>query len=217
MYAVVYKNKVIVGPMSWNRGIFQGSLEKYGITDTIPRVAPEELPYIINEDAKIMLVEEVRPEMDPMVEYYYGPLWTITEDRAVANFEVHDSPVESAKVNYRNQAADQRWIKETQGTEVTIQGVTVTVPTDRASRDLFLQRTSVMGDNEVINWKFPEAWISLTKQDLVAISSAILTKVQGSFDWEKSIVDQVNAAETKEQLQAIVILEPSENAESEID
>ena len=70
MYAVVYKDRVIVGPMAWHRGIFEGSLEKEGIKVQLARVAPEEMPQIINEDAKIMLVEENRPEMNPMVEYY---------------------------------------------------------------------------------------------------------------------------------------------------
>ena len=70
MYAVIYKNRVIVGPMDWNRAIFQGSLEKEGVAAGIPRVAPGVLPYVINEDARIALVEEQRPEINSLVEIH---------------------------------------------------------------------------------------------------------------------------------------------------
>ena len=67
MYAVVYDNRILVGPMNWNRAMFQGALEKKGINQLLSRVAPDDLPMIINEHAKIMQVEENRPELNPLV------------------------------------------------------------------------------------------------------------------------------------------------------
>jgi hypothetical protein len=210
MYAVVYQNKVIVGPMSWNRAIFQGSLERRGILDTLPRVAPEELPYVINDDAQIMAVEEVRPEMNPMVEYYYGPLWEITETKAIANYEVVDTNIEFARNNFKSKAAEERWKKETAGTKITINGVEVSLDTTRDGRNVFIQKFVMMGANDTVNWKFPESWVTLSKSDFDTIITAIDTHVESCFTWEKSIVDQIDESETKEDLLAIVIVEKEE-------
>jgi hypothetical protein len=206
MYAVVYKGNVIVGPMEWNRAIFTGSLSKEGVDVTLPRVAPETLPYVINEDSKICLVNENRPEMNPMVEYYYGPIWDITGDIAIANYDVMDSPVEFAKVNFKNQAADVRYKKEISGTKINIQNTEVTIDTTRDGRNIFVQKYSLMGDNETVNWKFPQGWLTLTKSELGSIVAAGASHIQTVFDWEKTINDQIDAATTKEQLLSIQIL-----------
>lgn len=210
MFAVVYKNRVIVGPMGWNRGLFEGSLEREKINQTLPRVPPDELPYVVNEDAKIMAVEEVRPEINPLAEYYYGPLWDVSGDKAIATYEVHDTPIEFARSNYKAQAADERWKKETAGTKVTVQATEVTVATDRDARNLFVQKHTLLQDGESCNWKFPEGWLTLSKQELGEVVVAAATYVQGCFDWEKTINDQIDQATTKEQLAAIQILEPKE-------
>lgn len=210
MYAVVYKNRVIVGPMDWNRAIFQGSLEKEKIEVGLPRVPPETLPYIINEDAKIAIVEEQRPELNPMVEYYYGPLWDLSGEKAVAVYDVVDTPVEFARGNFKAQAAEERWKKETAGTKVTIQDTEVSVDTSRDGRNIFIQKYSIMMEDEVVSWKFPEGWLTLTKSELGSIVSAGSSYIQSCFDWEKSINDQIIAATTKEELLAIVITEIAE-------
>jgi hypothetical protein len=210
MYAVVYKNRVIVGPMNWNRGIFQGSLEKEKITKTLPRIPPEQLPFTVNDDAKIMLVEEVRPEINPMVEYYYGPLWEITETKAIANYEIHDSPIESARMNFKNQASGERWRKETAGIKLNIQNIEVTIDTTRDGRNVFAQKLSLMSENETVNWKFSEGWLTLTKAELSQIVTAIDNHIQSCFDWEKSINDSIDLATTKKQLIAIEIVEKTE-------
>lgn len=210
MYAVVYKNRVIVGPMDWNRAIFQGSLEKEGVNNTLPRVAPEELPYVVNEDAKIMAVEEVRPAMNPMVEYYYGPIWDVSGNKAVASYEVKDSPIEAARVNFKTQAADERWKKEVSGTKLNINGTEVTLDTTREGRSAYTLQHAAMSTGSTVNWKFAEGWLNLTKSNMSSIVSSVNQHVQVAFDWEKGINEQIDAATTKEQLVAIQIIEPKE-------
>lgn len=192
--------------MDWNRAIFQGALEKENITTLLPRVAPEELPLVINQDARIARVEEVRPPMNPMVEYYYGPLWDTTGDVVIANYEVHDTAIEFARGNFKSQAAEERWKKEVAGTTLNIQGTTVTVDTSREGRNIFIQKYSLMADAETVNWKFPEGWLTLTKAELGAAIATGAAFIQQSFDWEKEVNDQIDAASTKEQLLAIEIV-----------
>ena len=210
MYVVAYKNRVIAGAMPWNRGIFEGSLEKEGIKIQLGRVPPDDLPMIINDDAKIMQVEENRPEINTMVEYYYGPLWDTTGNIAVANYEVHDTPIESTRSNLKQLAADERYKKEVLGTTINIQDTTVTIDTNRGARDIFIQKYMLMTNEETVSWKFSEGWLTLSKQELGQIVTAGTAYVQSCFDWERTISDQIDAAQTKQELLAITIIEPTE-------
>jgi hypothetical protein len=215
MYAVIYKDRVIVGPMTWNRAIFQGALEKQKIDVALPRVAPEQMPMIINEDARIALVEERRPEFNPLVEYLYGPLWDLTGDMATANFDVMDSPLEAAKYNLRQQAAETRWKREESGTTTTIQSQLVTLDTSREGRNIFVQKYSLMSYDDTVNWKFPEGWFTLTKSELGQVVAVGAAYIQSCFDWEKHINDQIDAAANKAELLVIQIQpeSPSQDAQ----
>lgn len=207
MYAVIYDNRVLVGPMNWNRGMFQGALERKGIQYPLPRTAPDNLPLTINEHAKIMRVDEIRPAMNPLVEFYYGPLWDITEETAIANYEVHDSPIESMRYNLKQVAAQERYKREVLGTTTTIQEQTVTIDTNRGARDIFVQKYLLMSDTDTVNWKFPEGWLTLTKQDLGTAVQAGAQYIQSCFDWELNIAEQIDLAQTKQDLLAIIIAE----------
>jgi hypothetical protein len=188
--------------------MFQGALERQNIAVGLPRVAPDSVPLVINEDARICGVIEQRPEINPMVEYHYGPLWDLTGDVAIANYDVYDTPVDFAKPNFRGQAADERYKRETSGVAVEIQGTTVTADTSREGRSIFLQALSTMPDGSTINWKFPEGWFVLTKAELSQVVQAGVSHIQSAFDWEKGINDQIDVASTKEQLLAIEIVPP---------
>lgn len=207
MYAVIYDNRVLVGPMNWNRGMFQGALERKGIQYPLPRTAPDNLPLTINEHAKIMRVDEIRPAMNPLVEFYYGPLWDITEETAIANYEVHDSPIESMRYNLKQVAAQERYKREVLGTTTTIQDQTITIDTNRGARDIFVQKYLLMSDSDLVNWKFPEGWLTLTKQDLGLAVQASAQYIQSCFDWELNIAEQIDLAQTKQDLLAIIIAE----------
>jgi hypothetical protein len=208
MYAVIYDNRVLVGPMNWNRGMFQGALERKGIQYSLPRTAPDNLPLTINEHAKIMAVEQVRPEINALVEYYYGPLWDITETKAIANYEIHDTPIESARYNLKQLASQERYKKEILGTTATIQDNIVTIDTNRGTRDIFVQKYLLMTDSDTVNWKFPETWLTLTKNDLGLCITAANQYIQECFDRELNISEQIAQAETKQELLAIEIVEP---------
>jgi hypothetical protein len=188
--------------------MFQGALERQNITVGLPRVAPEQLPLVINEDARICAVVEQRPDINPMVEYHYGPLWDLSGELAIANYDVYDTPVDFAKPNFRAQAADERYKKETSGVAVEIQGISVTADTSREGRGIFLQALTTMPDGGTINWKFPEGWLSLTKAELTSVVQAGVSHIQAAFDWEKGINDQIDAAQSKAALLAIEIVPP---------
>lgn len=217
MYVVVFKNRVITGPMTWNRAIFQGSLAKEGVMTQLPRVAPEQLPFVVSDDAVIMGVEEIRPMFNPALEYLYGPIWNILPDRAQATYLVYDSPISSGQGNLKALAAQERYRREVTGCTCVVQGVTVSLDTSREGRNIFVQKLSLMGETDHVNWKFPECWLNLTKSDLALIVATGVTHIQSAFDWEKLMSDQIDAAETKADLEVIqnqimpVTIDPQDN------
>ena len=207
MYALIYDNRVVVGPMNWNIAIFQGALRRKDIQYSLPRTAPDDLPLIIDEHAKIMQVEEIRPELKASVEYYYGPLWDVTGTKAIANYEVHDTPIESAKYNLKQLAAQERYKKEILGTTATIQDHLVTIDTNRGARDIFVQKYLLMAESDTVNWKFPETWLTLTKSDLGLCVTAANQYIQQCFDRELNISEQIDQAQNKQELLAVTIVE----------
>lgn len=203
-FAIVHKNKVIIGPMDWKQKYFTDVLKiRHKVESNIPAVVPVTLPYIIDEDTYINRVIENKPEIDFMTEYHYGPLWNITSDAVIANYEVKDIEISDARNNFRVIAANERYKKEVSGLKITIQDTGVSIDTSRDGRRIFTERYIVMSDNEIINWKFPEAWLELSKTDIRDIIISITSYVQSVFDWEKSINIAIDSAQTKEQLKDI--------------
>lgn len=207
MYAVIYQNRVIVGPMDWNRALFSGALESKKITVGLPRVAPETLPLIINEETKICTVEEIREEINPLVQYHYGPLWDVSGDVAIATYQATNTQIEFARNNYKDAIARQRYQKEITGATTIIQGTTVSLDTSREGRNIFVQKYMLMGESDTVHWKFPEGWLTLTKTELGQAVAAGAGHIQASFDWELLKVQAIDAAQTKEELLLINIEE----------
>jgi len=211
MYVIIHKGRVVLGPLAWAQKYYADVLKiRHRVQANIPGQAPEQMPYTIDENTKIHEVTENKPNIDPMVQQHYGPLWDTTNDVIVANYEVVELPIESARMNFKYLAAHERYKKEMAGTKVTIQNTEVTIDTKRGDRDIFVQKYLLMGDQETVNWKFPEGWLTLTKEELGAVVQAGATYVQSCFDWEKDINDQIDAAQNAEELYAIEIEEKKE-------
>jgi len=214
LYSIVYKGRVIVGPLAWAQKYFTDVLRiRHRITANIPGQAPEVMPYVIDQDTSIHDVVENKPEFDAMTQYLYGPLWDLSADVVVANYEVKEQNIEDARNNFRAVAAFERYKKEITGAKATIQGQEVTVDTSRDGRNIFVQKYTLMADGDTVNWKFPETWLTLTKSDLGLAVQAGVDHVQGAFNWEKNIDDQINAAQTAQELHAIPIVEPEPTPE----
>ena len=207
MFALVHKQRVILGPINWNRALFDANLSKLKINYGLPRVAPSQLPVQINQDTAIYTVEDVQPEYNSKINYLEGPYWTIESDRAVSSYIVRDQPIDAVKNNLKTQAAAARWDKEVAGTTVTIQDTQVTVDTARGSRDIFVQKYLLMNDQETVAWKFPEGWLTLTKTELGQVVQAGATHVQQAFGWEVAKSQEIDACTSLAELDAVVIVE----------
>ena len=217
MYVLIHKDRVIVGPMAWQRGMFVGALKKLNITTLLPRNAPVELPMIFDADTKLCSAVLEYPEYNSKIEYIHGPFWDFSEPVAVGTFQVLETPIEFIKGKLKAEVADVRYSREIAGVTVEIQGTTVTVDTNRGSRDIFVQQYLLMGDNDVVNWKFPEAWLTLTRSDLGKAVGAGVAHVQAQFNWELTKNEEIDACTTAAELDAIVIVDPETTTPTDIE
>lgn len=211
MFVLVHKERVLVGPRDWNRPMFDGALKKLKIDVMLPRRDPQEVPFIIDEDTYITKSVTVIPPHNEVFETYHGPYWNFENpQQAVGTFAIKTREIPQIREIMIRQAADERYRKEVSGTKMTIQDIEVSLDTSRDGRNIFLQKYSLMQDTDIVNWKFPEGWLTLTKEELGLVVFTGAQHIQSAFDWEMSKVDEINSADTVEALEAIVIVEKQE-------
>ena len=206
-YILTENKQVVLGPMNWKQRFIQSELDDLEVEYT---VAPIEQGYIkIDDQYELFPLTGIDvPTYDPTYEQLVGPFYTFTDNAATSSYTKQDLPIDTAKSTLKALAASERYKKEISGTKVTVQGVEVTVDTDRMARNVFVQQYTLMGATDTTHWKFPEAWLTVSKTDLADIVTASTAYIQTQFDWEKEINDQITAATTTDQLKAIVIVAP---------
>ena len=89
--------------------------------------------------------------------------------------------------------------------EAEIAGV-IGIKTDRESQALLTAAClqAVIDPTYTLNWKTIDgSFVELTAEDIKAIGTTVRTHVQAQFDREKTLLEQVNAATTAEELEVI--------------
>jgi hypothetical protein len=176
--------------------------------DTAPTIlASDELnvPYDILPNVRVRKARTVHAELNAKTQRHEGPFWTYENDEAVATFTAVDKNIDQVKGELKNIVAANRYNKENLGITVTIQGTDVWCDTSRGNRDVFFQKYALMGDADTVNWKFPNAWLNLTKPELGYIVGSGVAYIQGCFDWEETKVAEIDACTTLSQLDAVVL------------
>lgn len=198
------ETRVLVGPRDWHPPMFEGALERVGIQFPVPRREPESWPMVIDEDTYITECEMVIPEHNPKIETYYGPFWDFSNPvRVLANHQIKDRDMGSVKDALKAIVAAERYQAEIVGPTMTLQGQEVSLDTTREGRNIFVQKWALMGDQDTVNWKFPETWLILTKSELGQVIGVGAAHIQGAFDWELGKVEDIDAATTLAELDAI--------------
>lgn len=213
MYVVKYKGRVVLGMIPWNHKYIQDVMRtRYRVTIELPYLEPgvSEFPYVVNDDITIYPATEDRdPNINPMIQQYYGPTWEFLENSVIAHYDIQSLELSSAQGNYRARAAAYRYDKEISGTKITINGVEYNIETDRASRSKYVEKYIMLAENQTVNWKFADQWVVLSKQDIQTIVQAIDNHVQAAFDWELSMINVIESAASSDDLLAIEELNPT--------
>lgn len=126
---------------------------------------------------------------------------------------VEPTTLGSAKQAKKAEIASWRYTEETKG--VALNGSTI--KTDRESQATISGAYSSLKDGLItsVDWKTADgSFVTLGVTEIAAIAQAVAQHVQGSFTAEKALVQQVDAATTIEEVQAIVV--PWQQAASQI-
>ena len=109
--------------------------------------------------------------------------------------------LDELKAQKKAAIAAARYEAETAGTAVS--GVTIDTGRDSQALITGAALAAVIDQNYSLNWKTPTGFIHLAASEIIAVAQAVRAHVQACFDKEGELVARINAATTKEDLDAI--------------
>lgn len=200
-YVLVHNGTVINGPRVWNGRSFETTLEEdLEITFKLPIRKEDEEIIEIDENTRIYSAELIYQDYNSLSHYLHGPFWDYSTGKAIGTFQPVENSIELIKGTLKRNAASNRWIKEVAGFKKTIQDIEVTIDTSREKRNQFSSKYTIMADDEVVNWKFSDQWIQLSKDNVLEIAKEIDQYIQQQFNWETEKIAEINQCETVDQL-----------------
>jgi hypothetical protein len=206
-YVLVSNDSVLNGPKIWSPRSFESTLrEECGIDIQLPLTKTDDEPIVITDTVKICsALIDTNVQYNPKIEYLHGPFWDLSGRIALGTFTVERNSLESVKNYLCGVVTSNRYTKEISGFQNTAQDTMVTIDTSRIGRNIIFQKYLLMGDSETVHWKFPECWLTLTKSDLGGIVAAAASHIENLFVWESDTINQISAATTHEELDAIIL------------
>lgn len=111
--------------------------------------------------------------------------------------------LDELKAKKKAEIASARYESETAGT--TVNGITIDTGRDSQALITGAAVAAMLDDDYSLNWKTEAGFIHLTAPEIIAVAQAVRAHVQSCFDREGELVAQVDAATTKEELDAINI------------
>lgn len=208
-YVLIQNGYVINGPRNWNYRSFESTLEEdCEIVYQLPMSYDSPTPIEIAEGVRILPAVLEPHDFNPKIEYLHGPFWNFDNDLATGTYQTMSHAVEGVQGNLKARIADNRYNREISGVKVTIQNQEVTIDTSRDGRTIFVLKYVLMGDNDTVEWKFPECWLTLTKTDLGIAVAAGAAHIQTAFEWEANKIAEIDACTTLQQLNAVDLGDP---------
>ena len=216
MYALVYDNKIQVGPRNWNYKVFMYHIEEEGLDGSVfPRTAPTSA--VITDGWSLLPVTIDKPGYDETYDQLAGPFLTINADSVTGYYDVVNLPLHMAQGRAKNKAAESRYNVEISGTEHTFADEdTVGIYTDRGDRTTYLDAHQTLADGQSVTFKFKNGkFKTVTKTELGELIGTGLAHIQGAFDWEKTKSDEIEAVLDVEELKLIELRHSTQIPEEE--
>lgn len=114
--------------------------------------------------------------------------------------------LDELKVQKKAEIAAARYEAETAGT--TVNGVLIDTGRDSQALITGAAVAAMLDENYSLNWKTANGFIHLTAPEIIAVAQTVRAHVQACFDREAELCALVDAAETKEDLDEIIISWP---------
>ncbi len=209
MFCLLDNGTMVLGPKEWNARLFMQELEdEYEITFDLPARNVDNQEFVINESLRIAKIAGVRQAaVDSRMQELHGPFVEIEGTDVFLRYDAADKAIEVVKEQLKSEIAANRYALEIGGVVATVAGAEVGLPTDRETRAIFAQALTLGQFDK--QWKFGDVWLVLGQAELEAAVAAISGQVQLAFDWEKSKLDELAAADAV-QLAAFEVRHPSQ-------
>lgn len=203
MFVLVKDNRVLVGPIVWNKVMFSNKLNSLGINVNLPSREPTDFPYVIDTSTSIRKCEFETIALNEKIQMKYGPFYDFTNDVVNVSYKIKEKPIEQIKSELKIQINKNRKEKEQSGFLYTVKDSEVLLETDKEARGIYgyhLHALLHMPDDTIISWKFNDIWIDLTKLELQSLSTLIHNYVQDLFQREHLKSVEIDACTTHEEL-----------------
>jgi hypothetical protein len=207
IYSLFNDEQIVNGPRNWNYKSFEGSLkeleEELEITidyTLLPLQKTDETVLELNSNLKIYPTQLTYDELNANIQFHNGPFWTFDNGYAIGNYVAQDKNLDQLKNELKEKVTANRYRKENTYVPVEVQNHTVSVDVSRGEREIYAIKYSLMADDETVNWKFPETWLTLTKADLGLIVLVGSTYIQDQFNWEKDTHANINSKVSLQEL-----------------
>ena len=209
--ALIHNNSLELGPMGFNVKYINADLEELEVEERISPQSYKDLPIHFSDGLTHLLpLERVVPEHNPKYQNVGNFTWEIIEEdntpvKVRITYEIGDKTLEEVKALRRQEVSPYRKEKENTIISVNINGNSVQVSTSREERLMLASKLSAAPGPH--NYKFANAWLEITTEELQYILNQIDVKVQEAFDWELAKLQEIDACETIDDVYAVVIRE----------
>ena len=204
MFIIVLNDEIKYGPIIWNKFIFETILrEEFDLNVNLP--IQNENFIKVNDFCTIYPVKNLEMKFyNENFDLMEGPIWTFNDTYAAYTYNRIDRPLQEIKNIFKEKITKKRWDREIQGINVTINDKEFFVSTEREKRDNFLKKYLILNENETTQWKFPEEWVELTKENLKTINDSINLYVEQQFIWEKIKHNEIENCQSIEEIKTFI-------------
>lgn len=160
----------------------------------------------------IYCYEPSPPPYDPMTQWLVGPIVSFDGEKVVATYRILDKTAEEIaselaqiKADKAAELAAARYEQEIGGVPVPVGGTVVTIKTDRESQAMITGAAFSAAQDSAYwcRWKAIEGFVHVTADQILSVATIVRNHIQASFDREAELLDQVQAATTRADVEAI--------------
>lgn len=138
--------------------------------------------------------------------YRLMPAYYDTNDQTFKHIAPPAPTFDELKAQKKAEIAAARYDAETAG--VTVSGALIDTGRDSQALITGAALAAMLDKNYSLNWKTTSGFIHLSASEIIAVAQAVRAHVQTCFDREAELCALVDAAETKEDLDEIIISWP---------
>lgn len=154
-----------------------------------------------SEDTLVVATEEEKERV-----YHLMPAYYDTTDQTFKRLMPHTPTLDELKAQKKAEIAAARYEAETAGT--TVNGVLIDTGRDSQALITGAALAAILDEAYSLNWKTVDGFIHLSAPEIIAVAKAVRAHVQACFDREAELCALVDAAETTEDLDEIIISWP---------